>query len=249
MMPNNESEKKREEKFFVERFLSKVDLHYIIEPGEAPDFLLHDQSKTTGLEVTRLFHPPGTVGMPRRAIESLREDVVERARSLYQNTENPIVHVSVFFSSSKTFNKPRVSALANELKNLVLRNLPPLPDSHNDEEYDWINRDWFPEEIHRISVWRISTLTISHWSAPDAEYEPSCTPETIQNVIAKKAARFEAYSKVVSECWLLLVLDDFRLSGMFKLPESVLSYQYESPFRRVYLLKAFSGDVFQLNSM
>jgi hypothetical protein len=247
-MSNNESEKKREEQFFVERFLSRVDLQYILESCEAPDFRLHDESKTTGLEVTRLFHSPGKVGMPRRAIESLREDVVERARSLYKSTEQPIVHVSVFFNSSKAFNKPRVSTLANELNDLVIRNIP-LPDSHTEEEYDWINRDWFPEEIHRISVWRFSALTSSHWSAPDAEYVPSCTVETIQDVISKKAARFEAYSKLVPECWLLLVLDDFRLSGMFQLSESVLSHQFGSPFHRVYILKTFSGEVFRLNSM
>jgi hypothetical protein len=65
----------------------------------------------------------------------------------------------------------------------------------------------------------------------------------------KKAARFEAYSKLVNECWLLLVLDDFRLSGMFQLSESVLSHQYESPFHRIYILKTFRGEVFQLSSI
>ena len=77
-----------------------------------------------GLEVTRLFHPAPNVRMSRRAVESLREDVLERARVLYENSNNPIVHVSVFFSSSTSFKKTRVISLARQLTDLVIRNMP-----------------------------------------------------------------------------------------------------------------------------
>lgn len=238
--------KKREEQYFVDRFLSKEGLQYGLEPGEAPDFRLTNQAETIGLEVTRLFHLPDRDGIWRRATESLREDVVRRARTMYECEGGPPIHVSVFFNSSTPFTKQRVKTLADELKTLVIRNLP-NPDSHATEEYDWINREWFPEEISQISVWRLSGLTSCDWTAPDAAFVPHCTIEMIQEVILKKAARFNAYTRLVQECWLLLVLDGFRLSGTFQLSEAVLSHHYQSPFVRLYILQVFNGEVIRLN--
>ena len=67
-------------------------------------------------------------------------------------------------------------------------------------------------------------------------------------MIWKKASRFDAYTEVVPECWLLIVADDFGLSGNFDLPAHTLAHEYVSPFSRTYLLQVFKSQVYRLNA-
>lgn len=160
---------------------------------------------------------------------------------------NPPVHVSVFFNSYKRFNRAEVSPLAQKLANLVLRNLPEQA-GHKSEEFDWDNRAWFPEEINHVSVWRIPQILKSHWSAPDAEYIPECSIELVQGIIEKKNAKLGSYAKISPECWLLIVLDGFRLSGTFTVAQTVLDHVYPSGFKKVYLFQPFEHRVYSLNT-
>lgn len=239
-------EKKAEERFFIDRFVAGVGLDFKIEPGEVPDFRLGYGTAHVGLEVTRIFHPPLDAAVPRKAIESLRERVIREAQSSYERGNHPPVWVFLFFNPSKPFGKSDVGRLSNSLCQLVRRNLP-KPGFHNEEDYNWLNREWFPEEFDHIRVSRTSSLARSFWSAPDDEYIPACAPALIQETIYKKARRFDAYAATLQECWLLIVADDFSLSGLFELAADTLVQEYTSPFTRVYLLRAMSSRVYRLN--
>ena len=239
--------KKSEELHFVGQFLETAGMSYSIDSGESPDFILKSDGVCLGLEVTQLFHPSSQPAFARRRVESLRSRVVSQAQSLYGMTGNPPVHVSVFFNSCQKINTVDVSSLAKKLANLVLRNLPEQ-DGHKSEEFNWDNRGWFPSEINHVSVWRLSQILDSHWSTPDAEYIPECSIELIQGVIEKKNAKLVNYAKTVLECWLLIIFDDFRLSGTFKVTQALLDHAYSSGFRKVYMFQPFERRVYSLNT-
>lgn len=240
-------EKKSEELFYVGQFLKTAGMSFCVDPGESPDFTLKGEGVCLGLELTQLFHPSSQAALPRRAVESLRGRVVSQAQSLYKMAANPPVHVSVFFNSFKRLNRAGISPLAQKLANLVLRNLPEQ-DGHRSEEFDWDNRAWFPEEINHVLVWRIPQILNSHWSAPDAEYIPECSIELVQGVIENKNTKLGNYAKIVPECWLLIVLDGFRLSGTFNVTQTVLDHVYPSGFKKVYLFQPFERRVYSLNT-
>ena len=184
-----------------------------------------------GLEVTQLFHQATRPALSRRGIESLRDRIVSRARSLYEKERRPIAIVSVIFNSSLNITRSDVPQLANKLMGVVIRNLPEQYGSKS-EEFNWENRGWFPEEINRVSVSRFPEINDSHWYSPDAEYLPEGSIELVQSVIEKKNAKLVDYVKLVSECWLLIVLDDFRLSGAFIISQEVLDHTYSSGLRK-----------------
>lgn len=240
-------EKKSEELFYVGQFLKTAGMSFCVDPGESPDFTLKGEGVCLGLELTQLFHPSSQAALSRRAVESLRGRVVSQAQSLYEKATNPPVHVSVFFNSNKRLNSAEVSPLAQKLANLVLRNLPEQA-GHKSEEFDWDNRAWFPEEINRVSVWRIPQILNSHWSEPDAVYIPECSIELVQGIIEKKNAKLGSYTKISPECWLLIILDGFRLSGTFTVTQTVLDHVYPSGFKKVYLFQPFERRVYSLNT-
>ena len=170
-----------------------------------------------------------------------------KASSAYAATENPPVLVSVLFNSSYRVAKSDVARLGRSLFELAVRNLPE-EDATSEEEYEWTNREWFPEEFLRVAVARFSFLTSSHWSAPDFGYIPNCSPDLIQVAISRKIEKFPVYASTFPECWLLVVADDFHLSGELQLPAEVLSHVYASPFARTYLFQTFSRRVYRLSS-
>jgi hypothetical protein len=241
-------DKKCEEMFFVRRFLEAESLNFEIFPGESPDFTLTSGTSRVGLEVTRIFHPAEIKGKPRKVVESLRDRVLSQAQRLYHETGNPPVHVSVFFKSGQPIEKSEVSPLARKLVSLVIRNLPDS-DSCKKEEFNWTNRKWFPEELDQIMVWRFSWATKSNWSAPDSEHVPKCSIELIQESISKKNSKFSCYAETHPNCWLLIVADDFSLSGTFEFTHAVLAHGYTSNFERIYLVQPFSPQVYSLSAL
>ena len=78
-------DKKKEENFFVARFLEAAGMAYLIEPRESPDFLLNKEGVSLGLEVTQLFHQATRPALSRRRIESLRDRIVSRARTFLRS--------------------------------------------------------------------------------------------------------------------------------------------------------------------
>jgi hypothetical protein len=244
-LAKSQDEKKAEEEFYLRRLLKAIGLDSIAEPDESPDFVLKREASVVGVEVTRLFHSAAIGMMPRQAAEQLRTRVVKEAERLYVAGGHPPVLASVHFNPSHGFKKGDVPHLAQRLLQLVLRNMPAI-DSRQEEEYEWENREWFPEEFHLVSVARLSVVTQSHWSAPDAAYAPTCSPELVQERVSEKAAKISSYSSKVPECWLLVVADDFWLSGSFQFPPETLQHEYVSPFNRLFLLEAFGGEVHEL---
>jgi hypothetical protein len=77
---------------------------------------------------------------------------------------------------------------------------------------------------------------------------PALSPEHLQSRINKKNRRYRAYISQYPDVSLLLVMDSFRHSSSFDVPQDTREHVYESRFQRTYLLDAFGSSVIELTT-
>jgi hypothetical protein len=113
-------------------------------------------------------------------------------------------------------------------------------------DYDWVNRDLFPDEIVAVRVAKLAALTKSHWSCPDAGLVPDVEPRQIQAVIDEKAGRLHDYRQECSAVWLVIVADGFSISTMHTVTRAAARHRYWSPFDRTLYFENFSRQAISL---
>jgi hypothetical protein len=204
--------------------------------SENPDFLVHSAPGTIGVELTRVFRKPAEDESPLREQESLRERVAELAKVRYSESGRPPVHVSIFFNDQVALRRQDVELLAGQLVSLTMR-LMPNSGERREEEYNWINRDYFPEPLSLVRVHRAEQLRKSIWSTPSAEYLTQLSFSDIQSLIATKDARVPDYLKQCDRVWLVLCTCGEGLSSYVEFAEDAVQGVYQARFERVFAYK------------
>lgn len=216
-----------------------------IEETEEPDFIVYSEVGNIGIEVTDLYWEVPEGEKPRQAEESIKYRIAGRARDLHEELELPPVHVSIHFSNNHTFQKNIVEQLATRISKLVEQNLPEM-NSKYEEGYEWVNRDYFPEEINRIAVYRFPEIKRAFFSAPDAGFIPDLSPRDIVRVLDNKNKKYAFYRKRCNELWLVVNINGSQLSSTFDIPEEAITERYRTPFERVFLLNS-GKEIYELS--
>jgi hypothetical protein len=216
-----------------------------VHPGERPDFRIVSGERTIGVELTQVFHANEEGKRPLQEIERLRAAVTERAEALFAEAGGPPLDVLVFFSPHAKLGKPNQSQIAERLAALVSRNIPP-PGTSYEEEFDWVNRDWFPEELSYVRVARFDHRDWSLWQPASAGYVPDVTPELIQAAIERKAPDVEAHRASCDEAWLLIIADGFGISSTMTVTEACARHRYRSPFDKTFYFENFRKSAYEL---
>jgi hypothetical protein len=161
--------------------------------AENPDFLICNGQEKIGIELTRIFRKPPIDGSsPPRAQEELRERIVTLAKAKCDEMGIAPVHASVFFNEFHSFKKTDVEPMAGRVASLIAKLLPDTGCSIQ-EEYMWTNRDYFPEEVAIISIYRVASLTETFISAPTAGFLPHLSQNEVQEEIDKKEKKINGY--------------------------------------------------------
>jgi len=184
--------KKDVERAYLERFRSLIPDFPPgrIEATEEPDFLVHQPASILGLELTDLHRDTPSGIRPQQADEAMRHRVVARAQTLYVASGNPPVRVSVFFNQHHQIQKLDVEQLARCIADLATRNLPAQGTSR-EQGYDWVNRAYFPEAIHKIKVQR-SLVHLAQLGLPHSRLPISnalCSPKSQDTLSIGTGAR------------------------------------------------------------
>jgi hypothetical protein len=239
-----------DESFYVTRFL---EAQRIFEPatpqpqGSGPDFVLEGRSPQIGIEVTELYRKE-KAGLGRKQMEGIRDEVLNSCKALWSSAAFPHVEVHVHFIEHRTPFPKDIPGLAKEIVQVVANNIPDIGGVSR------VNRDWdrpddFPKEVHSISIVRLASYDRSYWSAPDAAFAGQLTDGLVQRCISRKAAKYATYAARCSINWLLIVLDSFRLSGVFNLDDTQLTtHVFESPFARTLLFDTLTKKVIELTT-
>ncbi|HEX8708807.1 MAG TPA: hypothetical protein VF723_11235 [Pyrinomonadaceae bacterium] len=216
-----------------------------ITPSEEPDFLIENDGKVIGIELTGIYRPPTADRLPMQASESLMNQVVERARAIYEESGGPALWVSVLFSSFPQLRKSQVSELAAKLARIVSDKNVKVGGSVRIEN-DWEDTDYFPEAFYTINIRHSASLTKGFWSVPTAAFIPQLAADDIQQTIDKKDTLCPTYRKKCQEAWLLIVYGS-ALSSTFEMPNDVREHEYRSNFDRVFMCDVFSQVTVELN--
>lgn len=239
--------KKRHERSALDRFLEllKTPVPESIEPDEEPDFVLTFGGRRVGIEMTDLYWSATRAGRPRQEQESLRRRVVEAAERLYADRNLPPVHVSVHFNDQYVLNKTAIQLLAAQIVTWAAARVPRIGESF-EEQYDWVNRDYFPEHLHSLRIYRHAPLAEARFSAPDADYAPQLDAANVEHRLQSKNSRHRQYLRKCDEAWLVIGFNTDRLSTTFQISQVITDTVYETPFSRVFLLQLIAPHLFEL---
>lgn len=229
--------KKDRERGFVSAFLKLSNLPArILEEREAPDFILEVEGRSVGLEVTEVFR--GSNGGPEqpRQTESVINEIILRARRVYEDRGGKPLHVSIGFHSRGEMRHVSRTEAADKLATFLLELDPPV-----DQVVEWrrraIDPDALPEQIAFISVIAVPVPTMAHWWAPQAGWVAPLVAELLQPSINEKSRKIAQYRCAVPEVWPLLAIEGRSPSQLFEPSSEVPTVA--SPFDRTYLISTF----------
>jgi hypothetical protein len=241
------TQKKELERHYLDRFLAHLVLPLAgdVNPGEEPDFVIASGDRRIGIEMTELHREHAGPGRPMQADQAMRKRVIERAKELYDAAGYPPVHVSVFFNEHHPVQKEAVEPLAKAIVHIVRRNMPASDESAR-EDYDWVNRSYFPENFIEISVHNLPVITHSFFNGPGATWLADVTREDIQRVLDAKEGKYAAYRKRCDEAWLVINCDGEFMSTWFDFDNADLAGPFRSVFDRVFLVRHFANAMHEL---
>ena len=221
----------------------------VIEEREEPDFLLLCEEHTIGIELTELYWEPPAEGVSVQAREMMQERIVERACRLYTEQGLPGVHVSVHFKRSFLPTKADVYRLADMIAAWAVKNVPepPVRGARFEEDYDYLNRDYFPEEVTGLSIHVWPEGYDSSFSSPSASFIPNLEEKDIRRTLQLKESKVVRYREACDEVWLLVNSDFGPLSSFFERSEEVFNSDFVSTFDRVFFMAHVGSGPKELN--
>jgi hypothetical protein len=209
--------------------------HLEPEPGESPDFTLHTDNRSVGVEVTRLVSTRAPDQDNPSQSSRLLDALVERILAYYTEAGGPPVHASLSFRDGLRIRKAEITALARDLAALLVDQLRevrtrPVPVEIHLDHYGLLTVAIWPRDLHIRPLWH---RTVSGMV-------DTARPEDILRTLAGKERKIAQYRKRADEIWALIVCD-FMASGLFiDPPEEPVPFQIASRFDRLFCL-AWSG--------
>jgi len=243
--------KKSHERFLLDLFLEHQGITPTgIDPGESPDFLITLDGRTVGVELTELFIRSNKMGVhpkpnpPLQAIESFTDLIVDKARELYFEANNPAVQSHILFSDQIT---PVDKKKGDQIAKLIADHIQSMSRTDSEmtewrscaDEYDKPLSEW----VSFISACRAPDLRFARWSPNRGGWVSALTPERLQEEIDKKASKIDAYKRRAEEIWLLIVADRTRSSQKFSIGADFPLDSISSPFAKTFYYDCVHGKV------
>jgi hypothetical protein len=242
----DEKMKKELERWQLERFKKTCPSFpqgEIIE-SERPDFLIENSAAKVGIELTQLYRSDSHTALPPKATESLRQQVVDRAHSLYKETGGPPLWVTVFFSLVTVLRKSMVTELASRVADLVTA-VDADMNARIKLEAESDASD-FPDEIDSIHIRRLPILTEGFWNTWGVGFIPTYNPDQLQEILDRKEKSISSYRDRCDATWLVIVVGGFAISSTVNFADSVYNHSYTSSFDRVFVFKNADEKSFEL---
>src|SRR5271166_2332826 len=183
---------------------------------------------------------------PSTTIESLRnsstrcEPLASRCSST--PSKDPLVekeeyHPKCALSSRHSchIKKSDIKALADQIVDVVIRN---LPDNPGRTAVDNIRDGCLPAGIDSISMIRFSKQTSVFFFAPRSGWIPMIDAAYLQRTIDEKATHLQGYLTACAEAWLLMVEEGSNPSNTVEMPDELWKHAYDfRGFARLFVLR------------
>lgn len=228
--------RKQHELFLLERFVDAAKLQVeIIEPREAPDFIIRVNSRLIGVEVTELFISHDRSSNPIQTQESISSRIVAAAQQLYQASGGPPAHITVCFGPGedlRRLNRDRTAkALAAFVHGLNLSEW---------QRFDWVSEELdgpLPNEVSFVHALGVPSFDMAHWSVARAGWVAPLAAISLQARVDEKAKRLPTYQDTMAENWLLIVADAMNPSQLIEAKDDFNPRAVSSPFARTFFYR------------
>jgi hypothetical protein len=251
-MVSSEEKKNRQERFFLDQFLGLQGISpKSVEHREPPDpdFLIDLEGRKVGIELTAL-HIQKTENNPLKAVESDADKIVSEARRIYFEAGNPLILVTIVFSTRFGLERHRRDHIAKLIADKVqrIRFQPQLVvdwrpcDDENEKRL-------LSESIAFIHTRSVPEVQMARWSVARAGWAVPLTPKHLQDVIKQKAQKYNGYKKCADEIWLLIYSDRKQPSQMLSIPADFsLDSVSCHPFAKAFYFQYAEGDVIEFSA-
>ena len=174
-----------------------------------------------------------------QALESFRKQIVDTAQKCCEKDIPPLL-VRVWFYFNQTVPRDRKQEIERISDSLVCF----VKKWHKENPAKYYEYFRYPPELPAITQIGIvhagdgkTGLPDHLWTVEGPAVVQNFSSEKIQSSINEKNARYEEYLKKCDECWLLIVIDIFKDSQSFEIPDRI-DHKFESKFERVFYMDA-----------
>lgn len=216
-----------------------------IDECEQPDFLVNTTDRVIGIEITELHRAHDNQPVPMQGREAVRNQIVQRAKALDECEGAPPIDCCVQLKDL-SYRRTDIEPLAVKIADLAKRNIPSEGTLTKCEQYEWVNREYFPEEVDYIRVAHFDGLKESYFCTAGSTWAETLTPETVRAALETKDGHIDEYLRQCAEVWLMLVTDSPTMSTWFNCADQVKKPVFKTRFARVILLRNFGGEVIEL---
>lgn len=217
---------------------------------DRPDYIVRDEGKTIGIEITQAVHSP-KAKMISNEQKLFTDLVIDKLINLLP------FHFSltVDLDSSIGIPKAKKDSIAAQVANVCALEFSSLEDvSHaelENEETDFLTLDPsirehlkamglrnLPKGVKGISIFRCDAHNSSFNSAAEAGFIPRFTKEKLVEILADKHEKLKRY-QICDEFWLV-IWQGGGLTGYFK--EINFDKPISTTFDKVFIVRGFEND-------
>jgi len=191
-MNQKENVAKREERSHLLQFLKAQG---ILKFGDGPDLILELGEQKIAIEHTRLFRDDTPKGSPKYHRESIEDQIVDEAKTLYDAEKHYDFNVDVLFNNIVPITQKQVSVLAQELCNCV-RELEPTVLSGYEGPFDWRSNQFLENKISNevTFLWLHKAIhSDDFWYTSGGGAVGALQPRFIQSALDKKQRKMHSY--------------------------------------------------------
>ncbi len=234
---------------FLEKHFGEADVKASFD--DSPDVIIEANGKRIGIEHTQYFmEHRGPPGLALKAQETLQNKIIQKAWDFYKERGGTLLWLIVVFDDKAAFYGKDVDRVARELANCVEQML-----REGLQVNVWYRIEaWrakrlgrpLPNSISQLHLEIVTSPGLELWGASRSGAVSDLQVSQIQTVIDVKNQRVPDYLLKCSEAWLLIVVDGSSPSSHFEVGAAASGHKYTSEFSRVFLLRRFHQELYQL---
>lgn len=236
---------KTEEKYYLDLFKKYFSgfPQGEIKPCERPDFLITNNNKTIGIELTKIYQKNNR-NLPFPAQDSIANDIVGRIRNLLKRNKQNDCEIHLNLSIDRNLTKKEREIIAKKVYRIIEERVVTL-NIPSEIENDFEDLENFPEEVSRISVYKLPNLLSPFVSDAKAGWMQYDMIDLLQETINRKSNKVNQYFNC-KQLWLLIHTVSMSSGAFFNPSEETLNYHFSSCFDRVFYFSGFDKKVYEL---
>jgi hypothetical protein len=206
------------ERWQINRFLELIDgaPRGTIDHPDPPDAVITTGDSCVAIEHTRVLRR-ASPGQNLRAHERRTDDIVDKARGLFEDNRGEVLQVTLYFNDRIQLARSDEDEIAEATAAVVSAHTPPIGSDGRLESWRFKVADQpFPRAVEAIWIRNVPEWG-PLWSVARSTMVPDLTSQVIQGHIDGKEAKLESYRQACDEVWLLLVVEGFAPSSHWSL--------------------------------